>query len=174
MDPIRHLKISFIILALLVTLGVVGYMGIEGWRFLDSLYMTVITLSTVGFKEVRDLNDAGKLFTMFLIIVGVSVIGYIVGSLAQIMFEGQFQRIIGRKKVEKMVDALHDHYIICGFGRMGSLICREFVAKPVPFVVVERSPEVIETLKEESYLFLYGNATDDETLLKAGIKRAKG
>ena len=174
MDPIRHLKISFIILALLVTLGVVGYMGIEGWRFLDSLYMTVITLSTVGFKEVRDLNDAGKLFTMFLIIVGVSVIGYIVGSLAQIMFEGQFQRIIGRKKVEKMVDALHDHYIICGFGRMGSLICREFVAKPVPFVVVERSPEVIETLKEESYLFLHGNATDDETLLKAGIKRAKG
>jgi len=173
-DPIRHLKISFCVLALLVSLGVAGYMGIEGWSFLDALYMSIITLSTVGFKEVHDLSDPGKLFTMLLIIFGVSVIGYIVGSLAQIMFEGQFQRIIGRKKVEKMVEALHDHYIICGFGRMGSLICKEFAAKPLPFLVVERNTDVIETLKEEGYLFLHGNATDDETLLKAGIKRAKG
>ena len=174
MDPIRHLKISFLILALLVSLGIAGYMGIEGWNFLDALYMTVITLSTVGFKEVHDLSDAGKLFTMAFIIFGVSVIGYFVGSLAQIMFEGQFQRIIGRKKVEKQVDELKDHYIICGFGRMGSLICREFSAKPLPFVIVERNLDVIETLKEDRYLFLHGNATDDETLLKAGIKRAKG
>ncbi len=174
MDPIRHLKISFFVLAILVSLGVAGYMGIEGWSFLDALYMTVITLSTVGFREVHDLSDSGKLFTIGLIIFGVSVIGYIVGSLAQIMFEGQFQRIIGRKKVEKMVEALHDHYIICGFGRMGSLICKEFAAKPIPFLVVEKNTDVIETLKEEGYLFLHGNATDDETLLKAGIKRAKG
>jgi voltage-gated potassium channel len=173
-DPIRHLKISFFVLGLLVSLGVAGYMGIEGWKFLDALYMTVITLSTVGFREVHDLSDTGKLFTIGLIIFGVSVIGYIVGSLAQIMFEGQFQRIIGRKKVEKKVEALHDHYIICGFGRMGSLICKEFAAKPLPFLVVEKNTDVIETLKEEGYLFLHGNATDDETLLKAGIKRAKG
>ena len=126
MDPIRHLRISIFVLAILVTIGIGGYMGIEGWKFLDSLYMTVITLGTVGFKEVHELSDAGKLFTIFLIIFGVSVIGYIVGSLAQIMFEGQFQRIIGRKKVEKMVEALKDHYLICGFGRMGSLICREW------------------------------------------------
>jgi voltage-gated potassium channel len=173
-DPIRHLKISFFVLAMLVSLGVIGYMGIEGWNFLDALYMTVITLGTVGFREVHDLSDAGKAFTILLILVGVSVIGYIVGSLAQIMFEGQFQRIIGRKKVEKKVEALHDHYIICGYGRMGSLICKEFVAKPLSFVVVERDPDIIEKLKEERYLFLHGNATDDETLLKAGIKKAKG
>jgi voltage-gated potassium channel len=173
-DPIRHLKISFFVLAMLVSLGVIGYMGIEGWRFLDALYMTVITLGTVGFREVHDLSDAGKAFTIFLILVGVSVIGYIVGSLAQIMFEGQFQRIIGRKKVEKMVEALHDHYIICGYGRMGSLICKEFAAKPLSFLVVEKDPDIIEKLKEERYLFLHGNATDDETLLKAGIRKAKG
>jgi voltage-gated potassium channel len=155
-------------------MGVIGYMGIEKWRFLDALYMTVITLGTVGFKEVHDLSDGGKLFTIVLIFFGVSVIGYIVGSLAQIMFEGQFQRIIGRKKVEKRVDALKDHYIICGFGRMGSLICKEFASKPIQFVVVERNPEIIEKLKEDGYLFLHGNATDDETLLKAGITRAKG
>jgi len=174
MDPVKHLKTSILVLLALVSLGTAGYMGIEGWRFLDALYMTVITLGTVGFKEVHDLSDAGKIFTIILIIIGVSVLGYLIGSLAQIMFEGQFQRIIGRKKVEKMVDALKDHYIICGFGRMGSLICKEFSMKPLPFVVVEKSAELIEKLKEDNYLFLHGDATDDEALLKAGIKRAKG
>ena len=136
MDPVRHLKVSITVLGLLISLGTLGYMGIEGWDFLDSLYMTVITLATVGFREVHLLSDHGKIFTMLLIVVGVSVLGYIVGSLAQIMFEGQFQRIVGRKKVEKKIESLRDHYIVCGFGRMGALICREFAAKPLPFVVV--------------------------------------
>lgn len=163
-----------LVLLLLVSAGTTGYMVIEHWRFIDALYMTVITLGTVGFKEVHDLSDSGKLFTMVLIIFGVSVLGYIVGSLAQIMFEGQFQRIIGRKKVEKMIDALNDHYIICGFGRIGSLICKEFKANGLPFVVVEKNPETTERLDEEGYLHMKGDATLDETLLKAGIKRAKG
>jgi voltage-gated potassium channel len=174
MDPVRHLKVSIIVLALLVTLGCLGYMGIEGWGFLDALYMTVITLATIGFQEVHPLSQPGKIFTMVLIVFGVSVLGYIVGSLAQIMFEGQFQRIMGRKKVEKQIEALRNHYIVCGFGRMGALICREFAAKPLPFVVVEKTPEVIEKLETDGHLFLRGDATDDDTLLKAGIKRAKG
>lgn len=174
MDPVRHLKISMVVLFLLMSLGTLGYMGIERWRFIDALYMTVITLGTVGFKEVHDLSDAGKLFTMGLIIVGVSVLGYIVGSLAQIMFEGQIQRIMGRKKVEKKINALSDHYIICGFGRIGSLICKEFKANHLPFVIVEKAIETTEKLDEEGYLHLKGDATLDETLLKAGIKRAKG
>ncbi|MBT0652137.1 potassium channel family protein [Geomobilimonas luticola] len=174
MDPVRHLKISVFVLGLLISVGVTGYMGIEGWNFLDALYMTVITLGTVGFREVHDLSDAGKLFTVGLIVVGVSVLGYIVGSLAQIMFEGQFQRIIGRKKVEKRIDALQDHYIICGFGRIGALICKEFAAKPLPFLVIEKHPEVHDKLHQEEYLHIRGDATEDETLLRAGIKRAKG
>jgi voltage-gated potassium channel len=173
MDPVRHLKVSLFVLSLLVTVGTLGYVGIEGWRFLDAFYMTIITLGTVGFKEVHDLSDAGKLFTIALIIVGVSVIGYIVGSLAQIMFEGQFQRIIGRKKVENRVRALKGHYIICGFGRIGGLICKEFASKPLPFVVVEKSPEIVEKYSAD-YLMLQGDATDDETLLRAGIREAKG
>lgn len=174
MDPVRHLKVSITVLGLLITLGTLGYMGIEGWDFLDSLYMTVITLATVGYREVHLLSEHGKVFTMLLIVFGVSVLGYIVGSLAQIMFEGQFQRIVGRKKVEKKIEALRDHYIVCGFGRMGALICREFAAKPLPFVVVEKSAAVAEKLEEDGYLFLRGDATDDETLLKAGIRRARG
>lgn len=174
MDPVRHLKISMIVLLLLVSAGTIGFMTIEKWRLLDALYMTVITLGTVGFKEVHDLSDSGKVFTMVLIVVGVSVLGYIVGSLAQIMFEGQIQRVIGRKKVEKRIDALNEHYIICGFGRIGSLICKEFHANGLPFMVVEKDPEALEKLDDEGYLYLKGDATMDETLLKAGIKRAKG
>jgi voltage-gated potassium channel len=174
MNPVKDLKISIGILLLLVTLGTTGYMAIEGWRFLDSFYMTIITLGTVGFKEVHDLHDGGKIFTILLIVVGVTVLGYTVGKLAQIMFEGEFQRFLGRKKVEKSIEELRDHYIVCGYGRIGSLICREFAAKPIPFVVVESNPAVLEKLEEDNVLFLRGNATEDETLLRAGIKRAKG
>ena len=174
MDPVRHFKISMCILLMLVSAGTIGFMTIEKWRFLDAIYMTVITLGTVGFKEIHDLSDSGKIFTMMLIVVGVSVLGYIVGSLAQIMFEGQIQRVIGRKKVEKKIDALKNHYIICGFGRIGSLICKEFTAHKLPFVVVEKDLETLEKLEEEGFLHLKGDATMDETLLKAGIKRAKG
>jgi voltage-gated potassium channel len=174
MNPVKDLKISLLILLVLVSLGTLGYMSIERWRFLDAFYMTVITLATIGFQEVHELSDAGRVFTILLIVVGVSVLGYTVGKLAQIMFEGEFQRFLGRKKVEKTIEELRDHYIVCGYGRIGSLICREFAAKPIPFVVVENSPEVIEKLTEDSVPFLRGNATEDETLLKAGIKRAKG
>ena len=176
MDPVRHLKISICVLVLLVSFGTFGYIAIEGWDYLDALYMTVITLRTVGFREVHNLSDGGKVFTMVLIFFGVSVIGYIVGSLAQIMFEGQFHRIIGRKKVEKAIAALEDHYIICGFGRIGALICKEFAAKPLPFVVVEKDTAMIDRMEEDGhgYLFLRGDATADDSLLKAGIKKAKG
>ena len=174
MDPVRHLKISMLVLLMLLSAGTAGYMTIEKWRFLDAIYMTVITLGTVGFKEVHDLSDMGKAFTMLLIVGGVSVLGYIVGSLAQIMFEGQIQRVIGRKSMDKKIEALKEHYIICGFGRIGSLICKGFHANGVPCVVVEKLPEASEKLNEDGYLNMRGDATLDETLLKAGIKRAKG
>lgn len=176
MDPVRHFKISIGVLLLLLTVGTCGYMALEGWSLLDALYMTVITLGTVGFREVHDLSQVGKMFTMMLIFFGVGVIGYIVGSLAQIMFEGQFQRILGRKKVEKAIAALDGHYIICGFGRIGSLICKEFAAKPLPFVVVEKDIDMVGQMEKDGngYLFLPGDATIDDVLLKAGIKKAKG
>lgn len=174
MNPLLQLRSAFLALLLLTVAGVTGYMVIEGWPFLDALYMTVTTITTVGYMEVHALSRTGRLFTLLLIVSGVTVLFYTVGKIAQVMFEGQFQRFFGRMKVEKQIESMRDHYIICGYGRIGSLICREFAAKPVPFVVVENKPEVIEKLEEEHYPYLRGNATEDESLLKAGIKRAKG
>lgn len=174
MNPLVQLKSAFIALGMLVFVGTAGYAAIEGWPFLDALYMTVTTITTVGYMEVHALSRTGRLFTLLLIVSGVTVLFYTVGKIAQVMFEGQFQRYFGRMRVEKQIESMRDHYIICGYGRIGSLICREFAAKPVPFVVVENKPEVIEKLEEERYPYLRGNATEDESLLKAGIKRAKG
>ena len=173
-NPLGQLKSAFFALILLVLVGTTGYIAIEGWPFLDALYMTVTTITTVGYMEVHSLSRTGRIFTLLLIISGVTVLFYTVGKIAQVMFEGQFQRFFGRMKVEKQIESMRDHYIICGYGRIGSLICKEFAAKPVPFVVVENKQEVIEKLEAEGYPYLRGNATEDETLLKAGIKRAKG
>lgn len=173
-NPLRQLRAAFLALCLLVLAGSAGYMAVEGWPFLDALYMTITTISTVGYMEVHPMSRTGRLFTMLLVVSGVTVLFYTVGKIAQVMFEGQFQRYFGRMKVEKQIESMTDHYIICGYGRIGSLICREFAAKPLPFVVVENHEAVIEKLEAEGYPFIRGSATEDEALLKAGIKRAKG
>jgi voltage-gated potassium channel len=172
--PLRQLRQAILALFLLVLLGTAGYMSVEGWSFLDALYMTVTTITTVGYREVHPLSHTGRIYTLLVIVSGVTVLFYTVGKIAQVMFEGQFQRYFGRMKVEKQIEAMKDHYIICGYGRIGSLICKEFAAKPIPFVVVESKQDVIERLEAENFPYLRGNATEDESLLKAGIKRAKG
>ncbi|MDT8440199.1 MAG: NAD-binding protein [Desulfuromonadales bacterium] len=174
MDPHRQLKISLLLLFSVVTSGSVGYSLIEGWSLFDALYMTVITLATVGFKEVHDLSPEGMLFTILLIISGTGVIAWSLGSLIQYMVEGQLLNLLGRRKLQSRIGKLRDHYIVCGFGRIGHMICREFHAKPVPFVVVERDSQMLDRVVKEGYLFVEGDATDDETLLTAGIQHAKG
>ncbi len=174
MDSIRHLKYSFVILILIIGLGTFGYALIEGWPLFDSLYMTVITLATVGYGEVHPLSPSGRVFTLFLILFGVGIIAYAIGSLVQFMVEGQLRQVLGRKKLEKQIGKLEGHYIICGYGRIGGLICKEFQARPLPFVVVEKDAGLCEKLANEGRLFVAGDATDDETLVAAGIQRAKG
>lgn len=174
MDTVRHIRFSLAILIGIIALGTLGYALIEDWSFFDALYMTVITLATVGFREVHDLSDGGKAFTILLIIFGAGIIAYAVGSLFQFMIEGQLRKILGRKKLEKVIDKLRDHYIVCGYGRIGAYICREFLARPTPFVVVERDETLCERLDKEGILFVRGDATDDETLIKAGILKARG
>jgi len=174
MDPFRQLRLALAILFFVIVAGALGYTLIEGWPLFDSLYMTVITLATVGFKEVHELSQEGKAFTIVLIIGGTGVIAYSLGSLIQFMVEGHLRQAVGRRKMHATIGKLKDHYIICGFGRIGQMICKEFQARPVPFVVVEKNPHLCERLTREGYLFVQGNATDDDSLLAAGIARARG
>ena len=174
MDPFRHLRISVALLISIVASGTFGYTLIENWSAFDAFYMTVITLATVGFKEVHELSPEGKLFTVVLIISGTGMIAYTLSSLLQFTLEGQLRKILGRKKLESRISKLTDHYIICGFGRIGHRICREFQSRPLPFVVVEKNPHHIERLEREGFMHVEGDATDDETLQAAGIDRARG
>ena len=174
MDPVRHLRISVASLVSIIALGTLGYSIIEGWQAFDALYMTVITLATVGFKEVQPLSQEGKLFTIILIISGTGMIAYTLSCLLQFTLEGQLRKILGRKKLESRISKLRDHYIICGFGRIGHHICREFQTRPTPFVVVEKDPHHLERLNREGFMYVEGDATDDEILLSAGVAHAKG
>jgi len=174
MRPVHNLRIVLLLLFVLVTFGTVGYMVIEGWPAIDALYMTVITIASVGFKEVHDLSMAGQLFTIILIMVGVGVITYAAASIIKFVVEGQLRSILGRKKLEKQIARLRGHYIICGYGRIGTHIVRELEAKPLPLVVVEREPKNCQRLSEEGILYVEGDATDDDTLIRAGIKNARG
>ena len=159
-------------IALIVAFGVAGYMGIEGWDFLDSLYMTIITLTTVGYKEVHDLSSGGRLFTIFLIIGGVGTVFYALSTGAKLVLEGELQELFGRRRLEKKIKELKDHYIICGYGRMGKIIGRELKVKNEKFAVIEKKPNMPQ--EKEDSLILEGDATQDEVLKDAGIERAKG
>ena len=140
---------GFLILSLIVTFGSIGYMKIEGWAFFPSLYMTVITITTVGFGEIGNLSVAGRLFTIVLIFLGMGIILYIVGLVTQVMVELQIRSIIGRKKLDQQIKKIKDHYIVCGFGRIGKVICKELKSKNVPMLVIDNTPEAKELLEAE-------------------------
>ena len=146
-------------------------MMIENWSVLDSLYMTVISITTTGFAELKPLSASGRLFTIFLIILGVTSIAYIGGRVAQVFIENQFFR---SRRMNKRLDTIGNHYIVCGYGRMGKTICEGLVENDVPFVIVENSQQKVDVILAKNWLCVMGDATNDETLLEAGIKRAKG
>jgi voltage-gated potassium channel len=173
MDVISQLRFGLSFLVIVLVGGTLGYTLIEGWNPLDSLYMTVITITTVGYTEVRPLSGVGRGFTMVLILASVGMVAFIVVGLARIMVEGEVRKILGRRKLEKQIHNLRNHYIICGYGRIGSYICKELAERPLPFVVVERNPEVTQRIEEANYYYVNGDARDDETLKNAGIESAK-
>ena len=174
MDPLRKVLLSLLTLLVLIAGGTVGYILLEEWEPFESLYMTVITISTVGYKEVHTLSDDGKIFTILLIIFGAGTIAYTIGTMFQFMIEGQLRKLLGRKKLQKQISNLKDHYIICGYGRIGRLVAREFAAKPLPFIIVEEDQEHCRRMAEAGTLFIEGDATHDDILEKAGIRQAKG
>ncbi|MCK4225013.1 MAG: potassium channel family protein [candidate division Zixibacteria bacterium] len=173
MDLEKRLKIVLMILAAVIVFGTVGYSIIERWPLLDALYMTFITLSTVGFREVYTLSPAGKMFTILLILVGVVGVAYTVRVIAQLILEGEIKRLLGRRKMQKGLKELTNHYIVCGFGRVGSRIAQELCARKVSFVVIDNDLPRIEQAEKDGFLFIQGDSTADQTLLDAGIERAK-
>ena len=173
MDHSRIL-IAFILLLTVIFAGTTGYYGIEDMPVFDAFYMTVITISTVGFSEIKPLSQAGRILTIAIIISGISVLTYTLGQVAKIFVEGELRRILGRRKLEKQISELSNHYIICGYGRIGSIISHELAAEKIPFVVIENNSAKIEKLEEEHYLYLNMDATSEEALIRAGIQKARG
>jgi voltage-gated potassium channel len=162
------------ILVIILAVGTTGYVILERWGFLDALYMTVITITTVGFREVREVSAGGKIFTIFVIFSGIGIIAYILGMAAQAMVELQVRSIIGRRKLGLKIQSIKEHYIVCGFGRIGKIIAREMKLHKIPMLVIDNTPEERELLEAEEILFIIGDATNEEILLEAGIERAKG
>jgi voltage-gated potassium channel len=174
MISLKRIIIGLVWLLALLLIGSFGYVFLEGWSFFDGLYMTVITLTTVGYGEVRPLNQTGRIFTILLIFWGVGFMFYVVTALAQVVVEGQLRDVFGRRRLEREIRNLQNHYIICGFGRIGEVISRELSHNNIPIVVVDNRSQHAPTLERSGYLHVIGNATQEEVLLTAGIERARG
>lgn len=174
MDSTRHLIFSVFLIVFIIILGVTGYMMIEGWNILDALYMTVETLTTVGYNEVHEMTRMGRIFTILLICIGVAFFLYVAGAVVQFMIEGRIRTILGRRRLDKKIDRLKNHHIICGYGRIGRILCNMLTRKPIDLVVIEKDQELIPIMDKDKVLYLSGDATDEVNLLKAGIQRAKG
>ncbi len=154
--------------------GTMGYMMIEGWRFVDALYMTIITISTVGYGEVHNLTEYGKLFTAFLIVSSFGTFAYAITTLTRYFIGGEYKRYIKEYRVMKETRKIHDHVIICGFGRVGMQVAMDLYEAGQDFVILEKDEEVIEHWSShDEYLFVKGDSTDDEVLERAGIKSAR-
>lgn len=169
----RLLRWLLVVPALLLAAGTAGFMIIERWSAFDALYMTVITLTTVGFFEVHTLGTAGRSFTMFLSLGGVFTLFYSASALISAVVTGQVRGDLWRQRMERQLGELRDHVIVCGLGRMGRLVCTEFSALGQPFVVIDRSAEVLETFTFPNAIPVAGDATSDEVLRRAGVDRAR-
>ncbi len=159
---------------LIIALGVLGYMVLERFSFLDALYMTVITITTVGYREVAPLDPAGKIFTITLIIIGVWFVLYVFGKFTETVVEGGLRKALGKINMDKKLANITDHYIVCGYGRIGKIICDSFSKAGCGFVVIDKNPERLAQIVHDGILFVAGEAADDENLVKAGVERAQG
>ena len=171
----RRIRLAILMLSGIIVVGTMGYLSL-GWSFLDAFYMTVITVGTIGFEEVRDLDEsvAGRLWTIILIISGVAVLGYATTSLVALAVEGTVRDYFRSRRMRSEIAKLSGHYVLCGYGRVGRQVATEFDHDDVPFVVVDQDLRVVEECLNEGRLALYGEASGDALLEEAGILRAKG
>jgi len=168
------LRVWLAIVGAALAIGTAGYMLLEGWNLSDALYMTVISVTTAGFREVRDLDDGGRLWTMLVTGFGVVLIFGSVGLVTEyLVIEATSGRRVGRH-MTRQVDALRDHFVLCGYGRVGSTVAHELAHDGERFVVIDANPASLKRARDDGYLVVEGDATDDATLRAGGITRAKG
>ncbi|PKG49667.1 MULTISPECIES: potassium channel family protein [Olleya] len=160
------------LLLILLVIGVFGFRFMSNYTWIDALYMTVITITTVGFGEVQPLDDTSKIFTIFLILNSVVIVGYALTIITEFILSRNNIEELKQKKMQKKIDGLNNHIIICGYGRNGKQAATKLLAHKQPFVIVEKNKEVIEKFEDENMPFVFGNANEDEVLLQAGIERA--
>src|SRR6266702_6830359 len=172
--PLRRFRLAGILLAIVIAVGVTGYVLIDGWNFLDSFFMVIITISTVGYTEVHPQGAAGRLFTSGLIVVGVGTMLYGFGVFAETLADNAFGRYRRERQLQRNLDRLRDHFIICGYGRIGTQIVAEFEDHKVPYVVIDQTDEALERIRAEGRLHIEGDASKEDVLLQAGIERARG
>ena len=173
MDFLR-LKLSLFLLIATILFGTGSYVFVEGMSPFEAFYMTMITISTVGFSEIKPLSEVGRGITIIVIVMGISLLTYTLGQVARIFVEGELRRVLGRKKLERQIAALQNHYIICGYGRIGHVIVKELMAAGTPLVVIDQNPAAIEALEDIGAIYLNMDATSEEALLAAGLLRARG
>jgi voltage-gated potassium channel len=169
----RFLRVIYALL-FIIAIGVIGYMIIERWSFVDALYMTVITISTVGYGEVHVLSAVGKAFSIVLIVAGVGVVMYTATMIVQYLIEGRFFNTRRRRRMQEKISKLKNHFILCGYGRVGREVAYVFEQEETPFIVIDVNDEAVSNANNDGYLYLQGNATSDEIIKEAGIDRAKG
>ena len=173
MSPRKKIYYSLIALALIVVTGTLGYHAIEGWSLFDGLYMTVITLATIGYSEVHPLSQAGRYFTLGLIVLGVTAVAFLLSNITQTLIETEITSVLGRRKLYRDISELKGHYILCGAGRVGSRIVDELRKKGVDFIVIESDEHVADRMLARGDLVLVGDATDEAVLLGANAKTAR-
>ena len=165
---------TLVLLAIVLAGGTAGYVVIEGWSIWDAFYMTVTTVATVGYREVHPLSTAGQAFTLVLIIVGVSTALYAFSAIAAVVVEGGWPKYVEHWRYVRMINHLKDHYVICGYGRIGSIVASEFMRQKTPFVIVDRDPAKVADANQRGHLAVEGDASREDTLKQLGIDRARG
>lgn len=173
-ENFRSIIIAIVLLLIVICIGVTGYMLIEAFTFPEAFFMTIITISTVGFREVHPLSWAGQLFTSFLIVVSFGIFAYAVTTITRYIVDGVFRNYLKDNKVKKHIQKLNQHVIVCGYGRNGRQAVHELRSHNVPVVIIDRSEVIAEELREQADVpYVFGDATEDDTLLDARIMHAK-
>lgn len=169
----KKLNFAILVLLLIVLIGIIGYMILEDYSFAEALHMTIITVSTVGFQEVKPLSDAGRFFTDGLIVFSFGTFAYAISAISTYLIDGELRKYLNDLKKKKRIKGMEDHIIICGFGRNGKQIAADLLKMGQEFLIIENDDEALEREKDKIAHYVIGDATSDQVLLDAGIKRAR-